>query len=28
VRLAVTPLIPLNLASCFVYICRPSQGAP
>jgi SAM-dependent methyltransferase len=28
VRLALTPLIPLNLASCFVYLCRPTQGNP
>lgn len=25
IKLALTPLIPLNLASCFVYLCRPSD---
>jgi SAM-dependent methyltransferase len=25
-RLALTPFIPLNLASCFVYLCRPASG--
>jgi len=25
-RLAFTPWIPLNLASCFVYICQPATG--
>lgn len=24
IRLALTPFIPLNLASCFVYLCRPA----
>ena len=23
IKLALTPLIPLNLASCFVYLCKP-----
>jgi len=26
VRLALSPYIPLNLATCFVYLCRPIQG--
>lgn len=26
VRLLLTPWIPLNLASCFVYICQPATG--
>ena len=26
IRLLLTPLIPLNLASCFVYLCRRAQG--
>lgn len=27
VRMAVAPLIPLNLAASFVYLCRPATGA-
>lgn len=27
VKLALTPFIPLNLASCFVYLCRPAEEA-
>jgi len=26
IRLLLTPFIPLNLASCFVYLCRRAQG--
>lgn len=26
IRLMLTPWIPLNLASCFVYICQPATG--
>jgi SAM-dependent methyltransferase len=26
IRLLLTPLIPLNLASCFVYLCRKAEG--
>lgn len=28
VRVAITPVLPTNLATCFVYLCRPAFGAP
>lgn len=27
IQLALTPFVPLNLASCFVYLCKPTQSA-